>query len=83
MSGFIYSPTEVCALYKKQLWRVYGKEICEASRVDYGRGWFYIGLAKRYSDGSVGNADMFVQTHRRKKVLEMIGILSQRSPVKC
>ena len=73
-----YSPTMICALYRQQLWRVYGKEICEASRVDYGRGWFYIGLAKRYSDGSVGNADMFVQAYRKKAVLEMIDNLRKR-----
>lgn len=72
-------PLEICIEYQRLLWRIYGREIAEASRVDYGRGWFYIGLAKRYQDGSVGNADMFVTTYRKKKVLEMIDNLRLRS----
>jgi hypothetical protein len=66
------TPQEICTEYREQLRRLYGDEIADKSQVDYIHGWFFIGIAKRYQDGSCGNA------YRKIKVLEMIEQLKQR-----
>ena len=70
----------LCSEYRKELERLYGKKVAEKSIVDYFRGWFRIGIARTYSDGSVGNADFVAQSYRKVAVIGMIARLKERKP---
>lgn len=73
------TPTQICDAYRAQLRRLYGDESADESYVDYSGGWFYINVAKRFPDGSVGKLSP-TRAYRKQKVLQMIARLEEREP---
>lgn len=71
---------ELCRLYREQVARLYGKERAAASRVFYDRGWFYIVIASRYPDGSIGLGGRLPVGQRKRQVVERILNLATREP---
>ena len=47
-------PQEVMDAYRAELRRLYGDEIADKTKLAYGRGWYYLNVATKYRDGSVG-----------------------------
>lgn len=45
---------EICQEYLKEIARTLGEDRGNASKVWYSHGWFYLKIASRYQDGSVG-----------------------------
>ncbi len=69
---------KLCGEWLNQIERLYGKRKRDKSIAYYNRGWYYIGLATEYTDGSIGGADIRQQSYREKKLIEMIKILKGR-----
>jgi hypothetical protein len=63
--------------YREALKELYGDEVAEKSKVYYAKGWYYIRVARTYSDGSVGTIGL-VNAYRAKTVVEMIEVLKRR-----
>jgi len=72
------TPNELCQAYRNELRRLYGDQVADASRVDYGRGWYYIGVARRFGDGSVGQGGVMPDCYRKAQVEEMLSNLKKR-----
>lgn len=68
------TPQELCNAYRAELVRLYGEERARKSRADYAYGWYYINVAKRFDDGSVGTVGPATPC-RRHVLAEMIKIL--------
>jgi hypothetical protein len=64
--------------YKEQIERVYGKERADESIFDYDHGWFRIGIATKYKDGSIGGASFRIISVRLKEFEQMINRLMDR-----
>jgi hypothetical protein len=71
---------DLCDEYRREIERIYGKETADKSVVEYGKGWFYIGLAKTFRDGSIGCARLYAQNYRKKDVIKMLSELKLREP---
>jgi hypothetical protein len=70
-------------LYRAELRRLHGDEVADKSRLTYDRGWYHIGVAQRYPDGSVGYVywpKSGLNAKRREQVIEMIERLRLREP---
>ena len=63
-------PKQLIANYRMALEGVYGKEIADKSHIDYYRGWYYINVARQFSDGSVGTLSW--ASHRCFRAKELI-----------
>ena len=64
--------------YKKEIERLYGKERADKSIFDYYNGWFKTGIATKYQDGSIGNAEFFIIRCRLKEFEVMISKLKNK-----
>ena len=73
----ITSAEIICREYLKEISRTLGEARGEASRAWYSRGWFYLKIATRYPDGSVG-CHRSAEPLRKKDVLARIELLRQR-----
>jgi hypothetical protein len=73
------TPDELCIAYREELRRLYGDEIADKSRIDYGHGWYYVSKAKRYSDGSIGVWSV-ANAYHKKQMLKMLEVLRARDP---
>ncbi|MCP4537709.1 MAG: hypothetical protein GY832_11225 [Chloroflexi bacterium] len=71
------TPEELCQTYRAELRRVYGDERAQKSRVDYHRSWYYINVARKYEDGSIGPYGI-APAFRKSKVIELIRNLRKR-----
>lgn len=71
------APQELMNSYRAELARLYGERIASATHLHYCRGWFYLRLAERFHDGSVGVIGRPVP-YRRKALLEMRENLRKR-----
>lgn len=69
---------EICNNYIDTLRLLYGDEIANKSNIYYIRGWFYINLAQRFDDGSVGSIGP-ATAHRKKQVIEYTNELQRRA----
>ena len=72
------APQGLCDAYHTQLARLYGPERAKASRVDYSNGWYYIAIAAKYSDGSVGLGGRQADAHRKQAVVQRVLVLQGR-----
>lgn len=72
-------PNELCCEYLFEVERLYGKDRANKSIADYDKGWFRVSIARKYSDGSIGNASMFANNIRRKEFERMIAELKKRA----
>ena len=70
-------PQDVMDAYRAELRRLYGDEIAKETILYYKRGWYYLSMARRHRDGSVG-AFTWTTPHRKKAILEMIENLRGR-----
>jgi hypothetical protein len=64
--------------YKEQIERLKGKDIADRSIFNYDHGWFQIGIAKKYRDGSIGGASFMVSKIRLKTIETMIDVLRSK-----
>lgn len=71
------SPEELCQAYLAEIARLYGEEMGEKSECNYVHGWFYVNLARKWQDGSVGPMGP-ANPYRRKKLEEMLANLRKR-----
>jgi hypothetical protein len=69
----------ICKAYLDALRAVHGDEIADETRCDYDKGWFYIDLAQRFSDGSIGTGGGIATAYRKNNVLEMTEELTRRA----
>ena len=69
-----FDPNEIIKKYRKALRKQRGKELERKTEIYYKRGWFYIGFAQRFPDGSVGVISSIngATPHRRKDLLHFI-----------
>jgi hypothetical protein len=73
----LLDPNEIIDAYKAELLRIYGPDIAAKSSVSYTRGWYYIAVARRFEDGSVGRIGA-ASAYRCPMVLQMLERLKQR-----
>lgn len=73
----IMTTDEICQQYLKEIARTLGGDRGDASKTWYSHGWFYLKIASRYSDGSVGS-HREAETLRKSDVLARIELLEQR-----
>lgn len=45
---------EVMNAYRAELRRLYGDEVADKTELHYARGWYYLNIARKFRDGSVG-----------------------------
>jgi hypothetical protein len=57
--------------YRKALRLARGVEIEQHSRCDYARGWFYINVATRFKDKSIGFGGVLASAYRSGQVIEL------------
>lgn len=48
------TPQDILESYRQAVVAVHGEEIASASKFYYQRGWYYVNIAHRYRDGTVG-----------------------------
>jgi hypothetical protein len=63
------SPDELLEIYRQELRRLYGEQRANASRVGYDKGWYYIEIAAKYPDGSVGLGGRIPMARRKQAVV--------------
>lgn len=68
---------EIRLEYLKEIARTLGEDRCNASKVWYSHGWFYLKIASRYPDGTVGSHRP-AEPLRKKDLLARIELLKQR-----
>jgi len=73
----ITNPQTLIDNYREALRACYGDEIADKSRIDYSKGWFYVALARRFPDGSIGIIDP-ANGKRAKRIIEMTQVLLNR-----
>jgi len=64
--------------YKEQIERLFGKDIADKSIFEYEHGWFRTGIAAKYKDGSIGNAQFYILSDRLKSFEQRINRLKER-----
>lgn len=67
--------------YRLALRLLYGNEIADKTELYYSRGWYYVKLAQRISDDSVGTSGI-ANGHRAKQLDAMTAELLKRLSVK-
>lgn len=65
---------ELATRYLSVLRQTHGDEIADESTAWYDRGWYYIGKARRFPDGSIGTGGE-TPAYRSKDVLKMIEVM--------
>lgn len=67
--------------YREALRTVHGSDIANFSELQYERGWFYLNVARKYSDGSIGtDTSIFGNiAYRRKQVIKRTENLKSRA----
>lgn len=62
------NPEELIENYRKQIERVYGKEIAGKSEINYSSGWYHVKLAGSYfSSGKIRAKELIQMTENLKK----------------
>lgn len=69
---------ELCEKYLQEVKRLYGDKRANKSHAYYVLGWFYINLARRFSDGSIGCGGHLPTPYRKKEVIKLIACLRER-----
>lgn len=72
------SPQKIITDYCAAVRRLYGDEIADKSEIYHEHGWFYVNLAKKFPDGSIGVSGYVADAFRRKKIVEMTEALKKR-----
>lgn len=75
----VATPGEICKFYRDALREVYGDAIADKSAVYYHYGWYYVDVARKFPDGSVGVGGTLPSGHRRKEMVLMIIELQKRA----
>lgn len=72
----------ILAEYRDQIRRLCGEERAKKSLIEYDRGWYYIELARKFPDGSIGIISDIkgASAYRKTQVLLMIKNLKKRQP---
>jgi len=70
---------DLCQEWLNEIERLYGKDRRDKSNAYYDRGWYCIGLATKYSDGSIGCQDWMLQHYREKELIKIIETLKKRN----
>ena len=68
-----------CLAYLDAVLRCYGLARARASLCHVDRGWYYVALARRFRDGSVGMGGSMPQAVRKKKLEQMTLELLRRA----
>lgn len=71
------TPQELIIAYLAEIARLYGAEVAHETVLVYEHVWFYLNIARRYSDGSVG-AWPIGTSYRRTKLEAMLETLRGR-----
>jgi len=69
----------LCVAWLDGVRKLYGDEIADDSIAHHHRGWYYVNLARRYKDGSVGVWPGAIPAIRRVRLAEMVTELERRS----
>ena len=70
-------PDDVIGAYDLALRHLYGEEIANATEIYHSRGWYYLNLAQRFPDGSIGAIGR-ANAYRKKQILAMAATLNGR-----
>ena len=65
------SPEEILKEYRKLLADLNGKDIARKSDLYYRSGWYYLNIARKFEDGSIGILGI-PSCYRKRELLEMI-----------
>ena len=71
-------PEQVMDSYRAELGRLYGEDFADRTEFYYDRGWYYLNVAKRTPDGSVGVWGL-PTCYRKRQIVKMTENLSKRS----
>ena len=70
----IETPDNILHQYYEAVRLLHGEERAEKSDIYYSNGWYYINLASRFPDGSVGTINP-PNAYRKSQVIEMTATL--------
>lgn len=70
-------PDQLCDRVRETIRRARGRDTEVASRVYYSHGWYYVGIARKFPDGSIGLGGVLPSALRRSQVIELIGRLQK------
>ena len=73
---------DICYEYLNEIARTLGQDRADRSNVYWRGGWFYLNIASRWKDGSVGTAGRSPQCLRKKEVLRRIETIKIRPDFK-